>query len=119
VKKILIVDDEILNRDVLSKVLKKECMLIGEAANGKEAIDLLSKKRFDLILMDLNMPIMDGFEAIHIIRDELKLRTPIITISAINDDENIEKAKLLGANDYLTKPYNLVTMVKVVKKNLT
>lgn len=113
--RVLIVDDEADNRDLIVKVLSKEGMEVYEAENGEEALQMLASKEIDLILMDLMMPVMDGFETITHIRQTKSSRLPIITISAINDQGAIMQAKRLGADDYLTKPYDLVTMVQAVK----
>lgn len=117
-KTVLIVDDEVLNRDLIVKVLRKEGMKVHEACDGQEALNMIEQHPYDLVLMDLMMPVMDGFEAIEAIRSRLHAQMPIITISAVNDDHAIARAKKLGANDYLTKPYNLATMLRVVKEAL-
>jgi len=117
-KRILIVDDEVFNRDIIVKVLSKEGMQVHEAKNGLEALDQIQRWDFDLVLMDLMMPVMNGFEAIEKIRLDLDQKMPIITVSAIHDEASILRAKKLGANNYLTKPYNLKTMLNVVKGSL-
>lgn len=114
-KKILIVDDEMFNRDLIVKVLSKEGMEVHEATNGEEALTQIVEEDFDLVLMDLMMPVMNGFEAIEAIRTRLHQQIPIITISALDDRGSIERAKKLGADDFLTKPYDLATMLKIVK----
>ena len=118
-KKVLIVDDEVLNRDLIVKVLRKEGMKVFEAENGEEALEQMRIKDFDLILMDLMMPVLNGFDTIKAIREQLHQEMPIVTLSAINDKSAIERAIALGANDYLTKPYNLMTMLNVVKGALS
>ncbi len=118
-KKVLIVDDEVLNRDLIVKVLRKEGMEVFEAENGEEALEQMRIKDFDLILMDLMMPVLNGFDTIKAIREQLHQEMPIVTLSAINDKSAIERAIALGANDYLTKPYNLMTMLNVVKGALS
>jgi len=117
-KKVLIADDEMMNRDLIVKVLRKEGMEVFEAVDGAEAVQKSTEIDLDLILMDLMMPVMDGFEAIATIRERHDAHLPIITISAINDQSAILQAKALGADDYLTKPYDLPTMLKAVKKAL-
>jgi len=115
VKKVLIVDDEVMNRDLMHKILSKEGMDVYEAENGKIALDMIAQNKFDLVLMDLMMPVMNGFEAIEAIRTDLKEKMPIITVSATNNALNIARAKELGADDYISKPYNLMTMLKIIK----
>ena len=71
---ILLCDDDLMNRKVASKILVKEGFYILEAQNGQEALDILKKNRVDLILMDLMMPVMDGFEATKRIKNDDELR---------------------------------------------
>jgi putative two-component system response regulator len=105
---VLLCDDEILNRKVASKILNKEGFSVIEAQDGKEAIELLKNKKIDLILMDLMMPGMDGYEATQIIKDDDELSTiPLIIISALSDKGAIIKALELGADEYLTKPFDI------------
>lgn len=113
-RKVLIVDDEVLNREFLAKVLHKECFVVLEATHGQEALDILSKRRVDLIIMDINMPVMGGDESIAHIRNVLQLQTPIIAISG-SCEQNIEVTlKELGANYYLKKPYTLVQLLDII-----
>lgn len=111
--RILLVDDELMNRQVASKILKKEGFEVIMAENGKQAIELLENppdgKQFDLILMDLMMPVMDGFEATEIIKRQASYQTiPLIIISALSDKTSILKGLKLGADEYLTKPFDIV-----------
>ena len=113
---ILLCDDELMNRKVASKILTKEGFNIVEAHNGKEAIDILNTQRIDLILMDLMMPVMDGYEATSIIKQDDRFSTiPLIIISALSDKEAINKGLKLGANEYLTKPYDIIEFSLRVK----
>ena len=109
-EKILLVDDEMMNRVVASKILKKEGYEVIEAEDGAQALEILqNQKDFALVLMDLMMPVMDGFAAIEAMkRDEALAAIPIIVISALSDKESIYKALEMGANDYLGKPFDLV-----------
>ncbi|MBW6488097.1 MAG: response regulator [Sulfurimonas sp.] len=98
-----------MNRKVASKILNKEGFNVIEAQNGKEAIEILNRQKVDLILMNLMMPVMDGYEATSIIKSDEKFSTiPLIVISALSDKEAITKCLKLGANEYLTKPYDIV-----------
>ncbi|HYM95181.1 MAG TPA: response regulator, partial [Chitinophagaceae bacterium] len=105
-KKILLVEDNETNRKVIYHMLKKFGIQVQMVCNGKEAVKLLTEGHsWDLIIMDLQMPEMDGFETTKYIRQKLNLTTPIIamTASALRN----EKAKCfeLGMNEYLTKPF--------------
>lgn len=117
-KKILVVDDEIRNVFALGQILEDRDIEVYEAENGQVAIDiLLENKQIDLVLMDVMMPVMDGYEAMKIIRktDEIK-DVPIICLTAKAMKEDHENALKNGANDYLSKPLNeekLFAMLKI------
>ncbi|MDF1876799.1 response regulator [Sulfurimonas sp. SAG-AH-194-L11] len=114
--KVLLCDDELMNRKVASKILKKEGFEVVEACNGLEALDILKLEEIDLILMDLMMPVMDGYEATKIIKnDEKTASIPLIIISALSDREAITKGLKLGANEYISKPFDIIEFVLRVK----
>lgn len=113
---VLLCDDELMNRKVASKILDKEGFNVIEAQNGKDAIEILETQKVDLILMDLMMPVMDGYEATSIIKGDDRFSTiPLIIVSALSDKEAITKCLKLGANEYLTKPYDIVEFSLRVK----
>jgi PAS domain S-box-containing protein len=114
--RILAVEDNELNRMVLQVILKKCEVVLTIAHNGQEAIKLIQEQEFDLVLMDVQMPIVDGLEATKYIREELKLTTPIIGLSANAMREEVEICKQAGMNDYLVKPYSERVLVEVMKK---
>ena len=102
--KILVVEDIALNQLLMRTVLNDfgfECEI---ASNGKLAISLLESKKFDIILMDLQMPEMNGFEATEYIRNQMKLQIPIIALTADVTTVDLAKCKAVGMNDYLAKP---------------
>jgi len=106
---ILLCDDEIMNRQVASKILHKEGFEVIETDNAIDAIKIAKNTTIDLILMDLMMPIMDGYEATKIIKEDAELSTiPLIIISALSDNKSIIKGLELGADDHLTKPFDLI-----------
>jgi len=108
-QRVLLCDDEMMNRKLASKILVKEGYEVVEAENGEEALALLDNQSFDLILMDLMMPVMDGFEATKKIKENENTATiPLIIISALSDKEAIHKGLSLGADDYLLKPFDLI-----------
>ena len=113
--RILAVEDNELNRMVLQVILKKCEVVVTIAHNGQEAIDHIQQQEFDLVLMDVQMPIVDGLEATKYIREELKLTTPIIGLSANAMREEVEICKQAGMNDYLVKPYSERALVEVMK----
>lgn len=116
---ILIVDDNPKNLQLLAKFLKEEKYEIEFAINGQAALEWLKNKKFDLILLDINMPGMNGFEVCKIIRSDSSLaRLPIIFLSADTDRESILKGFEVGANDYVTKPFDSRELMARVKTQL-
>ncbi len=106
---ILVVEDTYFNQMLLEELLKKNIkdLSITVAENGKIAIDKLQKDAFDIILMDVKMPVMNGFEATRLIRkmEDEKLRNiPIIAVTANAVQDQLDKCKAAGMNNYITKP---------------
>ncbi len=107
--KILIVDDELSNRMILSAILKKEGYTVVSAGNGQEAIDVFQQEEPELVLMDIMMPIMDGYEATQKIKALSQEKfTPIIFLTAMTDDQALRRCVDVGGDDFLSKPYNKV-----------
>lgn len=102
--KILVVEDIILNQLLMKTLLDDFGMESDIAANGKIAIAKLNSKSYDLILMDLQMPEMNGFEATEYIRKIIKLTIPIIALTADVTTVDLAKCKAVGMNDYISKP---------------
>jgi CheY-like chemotaxis protein len=117
-KKVLVVEDVDVNRDLVVQLLEDDYEMI-EAVNGEEAVDLAVKERPDLILMDLSLPVMDGWEATRQIKaqDELK-SVPIIALTAHAMKGDEEKAKAAGCDDYLPKPIDEDDLFAKVAKHL-
>ncbi len=115
-RNILVVDDEMMNRDVIKKILTKEGFFILEAKNGKESIEVLECNNIDLVLMDIMMPIMDGFEAIETIKKQSHYKNlPIIALTALSDTQTYQKILNLGAKTLITKPFKLPVLIEQVK----
>ena len=112
---ILVVDDDIKNIFVLDSALSEYKANVITAYNGKEALEKLNSDQIDIILMDIMMPVMNGYEAIETIREELKLDIPIIAVTAKAMKEDREKAIGLGANDFVSKPIDIKALVKIIK----
>lgn len=115
-KKILIVDDDMLNRMVATFILKKHKVIISEAGNGEEAIQHLNNNLCDLVLMDIQMPVLDGYQASEIIRKQLNLTIPIIALTGSDSKEELEKCVNAGMNDYLLKPINEELFIQTISK---
>ena len=100
--KVLIAEDESLVSDVLSRKLIKEGFDVTVAVNGQMALDKLKAGKFDLLLLDLTMPDVDGFQVLTQLKEQ-NIAMPIIVISNLSQPEDVAKAKALGAQDYIIK----------------
>ena len=104
--RILVVDDKDENRHFLREMLRAAGFTTCEAVNGLEAVKLFEEWQPHLILMDVRMPVMDGYEAIRLIKaTERGHGTPIIAVSASVFDDNRQEARQIGADDFIGKPY--------------
>ncbi|MEE1152624.1 MAG: response regulator [Prevotella sp.] len=102
---VLIVDDIPINVTLIEKMLKPFHFVIEKANDGRTALDIVADNKPDLILLDLMMPGMNGYDVIKQLRaKEETQQLPIIVISALNSNEDVVKGYDLGANDFLTKP---------------
>lgn len=113
---ILIVDDNRINRLVTQKTLERDSYICSTAVNGKDAVEIVKNEVFDLILMDLNMPIMNGFEATTLIR-EFNETIPIIALTARDPVQLEEDIHAIGFNDVIIKPYDINVFLDTVKRN--
>jgi sigma-B regulation protein RsbU (phosphoserine phosphatase) len=116
---ILVVDDEELNRDGLARRLRRHDYEVAVAKSGREAIELLGGQRFDLVLLDIMMPGMNGLEVLKFLRrvDSL-VDLPIIMVTAKGESEDMVEALELGANDYVTKPLDLPVALARIRTQL-
>ncbi|TDH28588.1 sensor histidine kinase [Segetibacter sp. 3557_3] len=105
-KRILLVEDTLLNQKLTSIILQNNGFIVDVAENGRQAIDILRGEQYDLILMDIQMPEMDGYEATCYIRDTMKIAIPIIAMTAHALAGEREKCFQQGINDYLAKPFS-------------
>lgn len=118
-KKILIVEDNEMNRDMLSRRLIKRGFQIDIAVTGKEAIEHANNNFPDLILMDLNLPEIDGWEATRILKsDDATKSIPVIALTAHAMRGDEKKAKDAGCDDYETKPIDLNKLLVKINKYL-
>lgn len=105
---ILVVDDNDINRDLLARRLENAGHTVIEAENGRIALDLLTTHCIDIILLDIMMPVLSGFEMLPILKADPNLKhIPVIIISAADDIASVVRGIELGAEDYLPRPYNL------------
>lgn len=116
---ILVVDDLEVNRDMLSRRLRQLGHFVVTAASGREALSLLQENTCDLVLLDLMMPEMDGYQVLQAIKaDQSLLHLPVIMVSANDEMENVIKCIESGAEDYLPKPFNPVLLRARVEASL-
>ncbi|MCT4589899.1 MAG: response regulator [Carboxylicivirga sp.] len=119
---ILLVEDNFSNQQIIILYIKDEVKKIEVAFNGKEALDKFGKVKYDLILMDVQMPIMDGFKATEKIRQIEKstgTHTPIIAVTANAFPEDKEKCLASGMDDYISKPFQPEDLIRKIKKHLS
>ncbi len=108
---ILVVDDNRLNRLKLSHGLEQQGHTVALAENGQQALDMIQGQPFDLVLLDILMPEMDGYQVLGCMKEDPTLRDiPVIVISAIDEMESIVKCIKMGAEDYLPKPFDPVLL---------
>jgi len=106
--KILLVEDNEMNRDMLSRRLLRNNFEVVMAVNGKEGVDMAKSERPDIILMDMSLPVMDGWEATRTIKaDEDTKSIPVIALTAHAMESDREQALQAGCDDFDTKPIEL------------
>ena len=117
--KILIVEDNEMNRDMLSRRLERKGFSVVMAEDGQKGVDMSKSESPDLILMDLSLPIMDGWQATTTIKsDDHTKNIPIIMITAKGEESDIIKGLEVGADDYVTKPFSISILSARIKSIL-
>jgi CheY-like chemotaxis protein len=117
--KILIVEDNEMNRDMLSRRLERKGFTIVMAVDGQQGVDMARSEKPDLVLMDMSLPVMDGWTATRTIKDDAELRTiPVIALTAHAMAGDREKAMAAGCDDYDTKPIELPRLLEKIGKFL-
>jgi phosphoserine phosphatase RsbU/P len=105
--RLLVVDDNEMNRDMLSRRLLKQGYAVEMAEDGRRALEMLAAGPFDLVLLDIMMPGMDGYEVLGRLKgDEALKHIPVVMISAVGETDSVVRCIELGADDYLPKPFN-------------
>jgi DNA-binding response OmpR family regulator len=118
--KILICEDNKLAMRALSVFLGREGFETTNAVDGNEAMDLIDKNDYDLVLVDIHLPYHSGLELIRHLRSELNKKTPVIVVSAFSDPQIQRQAHELGINDYVVKPIdptNLINKIRTLLRN--
>ncbi len=109
--RLLVVDDSTGNRNMLRRRLERQGYAVEEARHGSEALDRLAAEDFDLVLLDIIMPVMDGFDVLARMKRDRRMRAvPVIVISALDEVESVVRAIQSGAEDYLFKPFDPVLL---------
>lgn len=111
---LLLVEDNCINALMMSEALTKRGAVIDTAVNGVKAIEKLKENHYDVVLMDVMMPIMGGLEATRIIRNELHQDVPIIGVSAASLQEDVDEGLAAGMNEYLSKPVDFDQLTEVL-----
>jgi adenylate cyclase len=116
---VLVVDDNEMNRDMLSRRLERQGYQAILAEDGVQALELLPQHPFDLVLLDIMMPKMNGYEVLERAKNDPALRNiPIIMISAVDDLDSVVKCVEMGADDYLFKPFNPILLKARISASL-
>src|SRR5512139_1130668 len=108
---LLVVDDNKVNRLLLGRGLEQQGHRVAFAENGRQALELLHKSEFDLMLLDIQMPEMDGYQVLEALTEDLALRDlPVIVTSSLEELDSVVRCIEMGAEDFLTKPVNPVLL---------
>ncbi len=117
---LLVVDDEEVNRDLLSRRLERKGYLVTTAEDGREALEKIQSQHFDMVLLDIMLPVLDGITVLTKIRQEFAAgELPVIMVSAKDDSEGIVEALQMGANDYITKPVDFPVALARIQTHLS
>jgi signal transduction histidine kinase/DNA-binding response OmpR family regulator len=114
--RLLLVEDNPINQNVAKGILEQAGAVVALAENGALAVELLRGERFDLVLMDVQMPVMDGFTATRLIREELHLQMPVIAMTAGVMESEREQCIAAGMDDFIAKPIDVEQMFSTIKR---
>ena len=116
---ILIVDDIPLNVLLIQKMLGKFHYKLLTANDGKAALDTISREEVDMVLLDLMMPVMDGYEVLeHLRANDATKELPVVILSALNSNDDVKRGFDLGANDFITKPIIMDKLLDSIAKQV-
>ncbi len=105
------VDDNEMNRDMLGRRLQRQGYRVTMAVDGRQALEFIKQEPFDLVLLDIMLPVMNGYEVLeHLKADQSLSHIPVIITTALDESDGKAKCMELGAEDYLTKPFNPVIL---------
>ena len=112
--KILICEDDQLAMNILSFIMEKEGFKSDTAEDGNKALILLQKTVYDLILMDIHLPFHSGLEVIKFLRSDLKMKTPVLILTAFSDLQTQRQAGELGTSGYIVKPFDPTDLIRQI-----
>ena len=115
--RILLVEDEVKILDFAKEILMSNNYEVDTAVDGEEAYNLFKERKYDLVISDVMMPKVDGFQLVKLIRQNDE-KTPIILLTALSDEENEVKGFEYGVNDYISKPFSFKVLVKRVEAQI-
>ncbi len=108
---LLVVDDNEMNRDMLGRRLERQGYRVTMAVDGRQALEFIEQEPFDLVLLDIMLPVMNGYLVLeHLKADQSLSHIPVIITTALDESDGKAKCLELGAEDYLTKPFNPVLL---------
>jgi adenylate cyclase len=117
--RVLVVDDNEANRDLLARRVRRQGHTVTVAEDGIKALELMGQEPFDLVLLDIMMPKMNGYQVLEHLKNDSNLRhIPVIVISAVDDINSVVECIELGAEDYLPKPFNAVLLAARIRNCL-
>lgn len=114
-KRVLVCEDDRLVQRTLKVLIEREGGVVIQAFEGGEAIEIMDKKNFDMVIMDIHLPFSSGLELIGHLRNELQMQVPILVLTALSDRHIQEQAFQLGANHYLIKPVDPDRLIELIK----
>ena len=108
---LLVVDDNEMNRDMLSRRLERQGYRVTVAVDGRQALELLNLEEFNLVLLDIMLPVINGYQVLEQLKADQSLsHIPVIITTALDEADGKARCMELGADDYLTKPFNPVLL---------
>ena len=108
---LLVVDDNEMNRDLLGRRLERQGYRVTMAVDGRQALEIINREAFDLVLLDIMLPVVNGYQVLEQMKaDRLLSHIPVIITTALDESDGKARCMELGAEDYLTKPFNPVVL---------
>lgn len=118
-KKVLVVDDNPISRELIHEVLENSDRKVVEADNGEEALKMIASEKPDIVLLDIQLPVFDGYEVLKRVRsDPGMVNLPVIALTAYAMQQDREKALAAGFDDYITKPIDAASLRTRIKNIL-